>query len=296
MLKRVLFRNRVLPYLLLLPQVLIIGVFFYGPATQAFVNSFLLSNPFGLGSRFVWFENFRQVLASPEYRNALLQTIIFSVGVMLVSLGGGLLFATAVHRVIRGLGAYKTLIIFPYAVAPVLAGVLWLFIFHPVFGVLAYLFHMAGIDWNPLLNGGQAMSLVIVAASWKQISYNFVFFLAGLQAIPKGVMEAAASDGANGFQRFLYVTFPLLTPTSFFLMVVNVVYAFFDTFGIIHAVTQGGPGQSTTILVYKVFADGFLGLNLGMSSAESVLLMFIVITLTVIQFRYIEGRVQYEMT
>lgn len=296
MLKRVLFRNSVLPYLLLLPQVLIIGVFFYGPATQAFIDAFLLTNPFGLSWKFVWLENFRQVLVSPEYRNALLQTLMFSIGVMLLSLSGGLLFAAAVHRVIRGLGVYKTLIILPYAVAPVLAGVLWLFIFHPVFGVLAFMIHAVGIDWNPLLNGGQAMSLVILAASWKQISYNFVFFLAGLQAIPKGVMEAAAVDGANGFQRFRYMTFPLLTPTSFFLMVVNVVYAFFDTFGIIHAITQGGPGQSTTILVYKVFADGFLGLNLGMSSAESVLLMIIVMGLTVIQFRYIERRVQYEMT
>jgi sn-glycerol 3-phosphate transport system permease protein len=296
MIKRVIFNNRVFPYLLLLPQVLVILIFFYGPAVQTFLNSFLLANPFGFGFAFVWFQNYASLLASPEYRISLANTVVFSVGVMALSLVAGLLFATAVNRVIRGSGAYKTLIILPYAIAPVLAGVLWLFIFHPTFGVLSFVLRGAGVAWNPKLDGGQAMTLVIIAASWKQISYNFVFFLAGLQAIPKAVIEAAAVDGANAFRRFRYVAFPLLTPTTFFLMVVNVVYAFFDTFGIIHAITEGGPGQATNILVYKVFADGFVGLNLGSSSAQSAILMFIVIVLTVVQFRYIEGKVQYEMT
>jgi sn-glycerol 3-phosphate transport system permease protein len=223
-------------------------------------------------------------------------TVVFSVGVMAVSLGFGLLFALGTHRVRIGGGLYKSLLIFPYAIAPVLSGVLWLFIFHPSFGVAAFLIRSVGIDWNPLLKGNQAMLLVVLAASWKQISYNFVFFLAGLQAIPLGVLEAASVDGANAFRKFISIVFPLLTPTLFFLMVVNVTYAFFDTFAIIHAVTTGGPGQSTNILVYKVYADGFIGLNLGSSSAQSAVLMIIVIALTVVQFRYIETKVQYEMT
>jgi sn-glycerol 3-phosphate transport system permease protein len=296
MLKRVLFQNRVFPYLLLLPQLAVITIFFYGPATQTVIDSFLLANPFGLGSTFVWFQNYTVLFASPEYRNSLLTTLMFSAGTMVLSLTGGLVFAVTCHRVIRGAGVYKSLIIFPYAVAPVLAGVLWLFIFHPTFGSISFLLRALGVDWNPLLRGNQAMLLVVIAASWKQISYNFVFFLAGLQAIPKGVIEAGAVDGAGAIRRFIYIVFPLLTPTSFFLMVVNVVYAFFDTFGIIHAITEGGPGQSTNILVYKVFADGFVGLNLGASSAQSAVLMFIVIGFTILQFRYIERRVQYEMT
>jgi sn-glycerol 3-phosphate transport system permease protein len=215
---------------------------------------------------------------------------------MLVSLGFGLAFAVAANRVRFLSGTYKSFLIFPYAIAPVLSGVLWLFIFHPTFGVASYLIKAMGVPWNPLLNGTQAMILVVLAASWKQISYNFVFFLAGLQSIPMGVLEAASVDGANVFRRFWSISFPLLTPTMFFLMVVNVTYAFFYTFAIIHAVTTGGPGQSTSILVYKVYADGFVGLNLGSSSAQSVVLMVIVISLTVVQFRYIERKVQYEMT
>jgi sn-glycerol 3-phosphate transport system permease protein len=296
MLKRVLFRNRYLPYYLLLPQLAITVVFFYGPATQALFSAFRLTNPFGTGSRFVWLQNFRQLFGSPEYATSLGRTLIFSFSTMALSLLLGLLFATAANRVLRGSGAYKTLLILPYAVAPVLAGVLWLFIFHPTFGVLSFIFRNVGFHWNPLLDGTQAMVLVVVAATWKQVSYNFVFFLAGLQAIPRGVLEAAAVDGAGPGRRFLHIVFPLLTPTSFFLMVINLVYAFFDTFGIIHAITEGGPGQATNILIYKVFSDGFLGLNLGSSSAQSVVLMVIVIALTVIQFRYIERRVQYEMT
>jgi sn-glycerol 3-phosphate transport system permease protein len=255
-----------------------------------------LTNPFGLKTQFVWMENFTRLITTPEYLNSFITTAIFSLGVMLVSLGFGLLFATAANRVKHFSGTYKSFLIFPYAVAPVLSGVLWLFIFHPTFGVASFLIRGVGISWNPMLDGNQAMILVVLAASWKQISYNFVFFLAGLQAIPLGVLEAASVDGANALRRFRSIVFPLLTPTLFFLMVVNVVYAFFDTFAIIHAVTNGGPGQSTNILVYKVYADGFIGLNLGSSSAQSVVLMIMVITFTVIQFRYIERRVQYEMT
>lgn len=296
MIKRVIFRERLLPYLLLLPQLLIIGVFFYGPATEAILNSFLLSNPFGLGWKFVWLDNFIYLFRRPEYLNSFVITILFCVAVMAVSLGFGLLFALGTHRVRFGSGFYKSFLIFPYAIAPVLSGVLWLFIFHPSMGVASFLIRSVGINWNPLLNGTQAMILVVLAASWKQISYNFIFFLAGLQAIPLGVLEAASVDGANAYRKFVSIVFPLLTPTMFFLMVVNVTYAFFDTFAIIHAVTHGGPGQSTNILVYKVYADGFIGLNLGSSSAQSVVIMIIVIALTVVQFRYIETKVQYEMT
>lgn len=296
MIKRVVFQGRVLPYLLLLPQLLVIFIFFYGPATQSVFNSVLLTNPFGLKTQFVWLENFTRLFTTPEYLNSFITTAVFSAGVMLVSLAIGLLFATAANRVRHFSGVYKSFLIFPYAVAPVLSGVLWLFIFHPTFGVASFLIRRLGIPWNPMLDGNQAMILVVLAASWKQISYNFVFFLAGLQAIPMGVMEAASVDGANAFRRFRSIVFPLLTPTMFFLMVVNVTYAFFDTFAIIHAVTNGGPGQSTNILVYKVYADGFIGLNLGSSSAQSVVLMIMVISFTVIQFRYIERRVQYEMT
>jgi sn-glycerol 3-phosphate transport system permease protein len=296
MIKRVIFKNPLLPYLLLLPQLLVIGIFFYGPATDTILNSFLLSNPFGLGWKFVWLDNFIYLFTKAEYLNSFVITVVFSIGTMVVSLGFGLLFALGTHRIKLGAGFYKSLLIFPYAVAPVLSGVLWLFIFHPTFGVGSALIRSVGVNWNPLLNGTQAMVLVVLAASWKQVSYNFVFFLAGLQAIPLGVLEAASVDGANAFRKFRSIVFPLLTPTLFFLMVVNVTYAFFDTFAIIHAVTTGGPGQSTNILVYKVYADGFIGLNLGSSSAQSAVLMIMVIALTVIQFRYIETKVQYEMT
>ncbi len=296
MIKRVIYRNRLLPYLLLLPQLFIIGIFFYGPATEAILNSFLLTNPFGLGWKFVWLDNFIYLFRRPEYLNSLVITIIFCVAVMVVSLGFGLLFALGTHRIKFGSGFYKSFLIFPYAVAPVLSGVLWLFIFHPTMGVASYLIRSFGVIWNPLLDGTQAMILVVLAASWKQISYNYIFFLAGLQAIPLGVLEAASVDGANAYRKFRSIVFPLLTPTMFFLMVVNVTYAFFDTFAIIHAVTHGGPGQSTNILVYKVYADGFIGLNLGSSSAQSLVIMVIVIGLTVVQFRYIETKVQYEMT
>jgi sn-glycerol 3-phosphate transport system permease protein len=296
MLKRVLFKNPMLPYWLVGAQILVTVIFFYWPALRAVAQSVLLADPFGQHSRFVWFENFTQLFHSPEYLQSLITTLIFTIGTVLLSLATGLLFALAANRAMRGLGFVKTLLILPYAVAPALAGVLWLFLFHPSYGVLAFGLRRMGIAWQPLLNGDQALTLVIVAAAWKEISYNFVFYLAGLQSIPKSLIEASAVDGATRVRQFWAITFPLLTPTSFFLMVVNFVYAFFDTFGIIHAVTQGGPGGSTNTLIYKVFSDGFIGLNLGASSAESVVLMVVVVGLTVLQFRYVERRVQYEAT
>ena len=293
--KRVIFRGRTLAYFLILPQIIISAVFFYGPATQAFIYSFLFSNPFGQSSKFVWFENFRVLFNSPEYHKSMVTTVEVSVCTMALSVGLGLVFALAANRVIRGATAYKTLLILPYAVAPAIAGVLWLFIFHPSYGVLAFALHNLGIPWNPLLNSSQALTLVVMAASWKEISYNFVFFLAGLQSIPLAMLEAAAVDGAGRTRTLWYITLPLLSPTTFFLAVVNLVYAFFDTFGVIDAVTQGVPGGATNTMIYKVYSDGIIGLNLGSSSAQSVVLMIIVIGLTVLQFRYVEKRVDYEL-
>ena len=293
--KLVVFRGRALAYLLSFPQLLISVVFFYGPASVTLVLAFLLSNPFGLGSKFVWFDNFVLLFESPEYLHSIVTTVIFSLSTMALSVGMGLVFALAANRVIRGATAYKTLLILPQAVAPAIAGVLWLFIFHPSYGVLAFAMRNLGIPWNPLLRSGQALTLVVLASSWKEMSYNFIFFLAGLQSIPTAMIEAAAVDGANGLQRFWYITLPLLSPTTFFLAVVDLVYCFFDTFGVIDAVTQGGPGGATNTLIYKVYQDGFVGLNLGSSSAQSVVLMIIVIGLTVLQFRYLEKRVEYQI-
>ena len=289
------FRGRALAYLLSFPQLLISVVFFYGPASVTLVLAFLLSNPFGLGSKFVWFDNFVLLFESPEYLHSIVTTVIFSLSTMALSVGMGLVFALAANRVIRGATGYKTLLILPQAVAPAIAGVLWLFIFHPSYGVLAFAMRNLGIPWNPLLRSGQALTLVVLASSWKEMSYNFIFFLAGLQSIPSAMIEAAAVDGANGVQRFWYITLPLLSPTTFFLAVVDLVYCFFDTFGVIDAVTQGGPGGATNTLIYKVYQDGFVGLNLGSSSAQSVVLMIIVIGLTVLQFRYLEKRVEYQI-
>ncbi len=291
--KRAVFQNRLLPYLLVLPQIVITIVFFLWPASQAIYQSFLIADPFGLGSQFVWFENFSYVLNDPYYVEALWVTAVFSISVTALSMSVALLLAVLADSVIKGATAYRTLVIWPYAVAPAIAGVMWLFLFNPSIGLIAYYLKLVGYRWNHVLNGGEAMLLVVIAASWKQISYNFLFFLAGLQSIPKGVIEAAALDGAGPWQRFWKIIFPLLSPTTFFLLVVNLVYAFFETFGIIHTVTSGGPGRSTTILVYKVYADGFVGQDLGASAAQSVILMFIVIALTVVQFRYIERRVVY---
>ncbi len=291
--KRVVFGHRVLPYLLVLPQMAITLVFFLWPASQAIYQSVLIEDAFGLSSEFVWFENYAALIADPLYLGSFQTTAFFSIAVAGLSIGLALFLAVMADRVVRGAMAYKTLLLWPYAVAPAVAGVLWLFMFNPSIGLVSFYLKLMGYSWNHVLNGGEAMLLVIVAASWKQISYNFIFFLAGLQAIPRSLIEAAAIDGAGPVRRFWTVVFPLLSPTTFFLLVVNIVYAFFDTFGIIHAVTKGGPGKATEILVYKVYKDGFVGLDLGSSAAQSVILMVVVVTLTVIQFRFIERRVHY---
>lgn len=291
--KRVVFNNKLLPYLLLSPQIAITLIFFIWPAAQALKQSVLLEDAFGLSSEFVWLDNFEALFADPLYMDSLTITAGFSAAVALLALSAALYLAVQADRVIRGATVYKTLLIWPYAVAPAVAGVLWLLLFNPTLGILPYLLAGLGYDWNHHVSGGQAMFLVVIASAWKQISYNFLFFLAGLQAIPRSLIEAAAIDGAGPARRFWTIVFPLLTPTTFFLLVINVVYAFFDTFGIIHAVTQGGPAGATNILVYKVFNDGFIGLDLGGSAAQSVVLMGIVIALTVVQFRYVERKVHY---
>ncbi len=290
---RVVFPNKILPYLLVAPQLAITLVFFYWPASQALRQSMLREDPFGLSSKFVWFDNFKKVLSDPNYLNSIQVTAVFSISVAAVAMGTALLLAVMAEKVVRSRNLYRTLMIWPYAVAPAIAGMLWLFLFNPSIGSLAYGLRWLGINWDPLLDGEQAMALVVAAASWKQISYNFLFFVAGLQAIPKTLIEAAAIDGAGENKRFWTIVFPLLAPTTFFLLVVNTVYAFFDTFGIIHAVTGGGPGKSTETLVYKVYNDGFVNLILGDSAAQSVILMVIVIALTAIQFRYVEKKVHY---
>ncbi|HWC03417.1 MAG TPA: sn-glycerol-3-phosphate ABC transporter permease UgpA [Methylomirabilota bacterium] len=291
--KRVVFQHRILPYVLVAPQLLITLVFFIWPAAQALFQSVLLEDAFGLSTRFVWLENFQRLFGDPNYLNASRVTLVFAVATATLAMSLGLLLATMADRVLKGATGYRTLLMSPYAVAPAVAGVLWLFMFNPVVGIVAHLLRGLGYTWNHQLNGGQALLLVIIAAAWKQISYNFLFFLAGLQAVPRSVIEAAAVDGAGPATRFWRIVFPLLSPTTFFLVVVNVVYAFIETFGIIHTVTSGGPAKATETLVYKVFNDGFIGLDLGGSAAQSVVLMAIVIGLTVAQFRYLERRVQY---
>jgi sn-glycerol 3-phosphate transport system permease protein len=291
--KRAIFRQRWLPYALLAPQLAITIVFFYFPAGQAIWQSFLIEDAFGTSTQFVWFENYQILFADPAYYRSMLNTAVFSISVTVLSLSTALLLAVMADRQIRGADGYKTLLIWPYAVAPAIAAVLWLFMFQPSLGVVARGIRSLGIDWNPLLNGTHAMILVIMAATWKQVSYNFLFFLAGLQSIPKSVIEAAAIDGAGRTRRFWTIVFPLLSPTAFFLLVVNVVYVFFDTFGIIDATTGGGPAKATETMVYKVYQDGKLGSDLGGSAAQSVVLMAIVIALTAFQFRYIERKVHY---
>ena len=293
MIARVTFPNRLLPYLLVAPQIAITLVFFFWPASQAIYQSLLREDPFGLRTAFVGLGNFRRVLGDPNYINSVQVTVIFCVATALIAMVAALALAVMADRVLKGRGFYTTLLIWPYAVAPAVAGMLWLFLFNPTLGTFAFLLRDAGVDWDPLLNGPQAMILVIAAAAWKQISYNFLFFVAGLQTIPPSLVEAAAIDGAGPAKRFWTIVFPLLAPTTFFLLVINTVYAFFDTFGIIHAVTGGGPARATETLVYKVYNDGFVNLQLGISAAESVILMAIVIGLTVLQFRYIERRVHY---
>jgi sn-glycerol 3-phosphate transport system permease protein len=278
---------------LVTPQLAVTLVFFFWPAGQAILQSLQRGDAFGLSTRFVGFDNFTAVLGDPAYLASVEITLVFSFAVALLASVPGLLFAVMADKVVRGATFYKTVLLLPYAVAPAIAGVLWLFLFNPSVGIVAVGLRRAGIDWNYVLNGRQALLLVILAAAWKQISYNFLFFLAGLQAIPKALLEASAIDGASSRRRFWTIVFPLLAPTSFFLLVVNIVYAFFDTFGIIHNVTQGGPAKATEILVYKVWYDGVVGLDLGSSAAQSVILMAIVIALTAIQFRFIERRVHY---
>ena len=291
--KRVVFRSAWLPYLLLAPQLAITVVFFFWPAFQAIYQSMLLQDAFGLRTEFVWFDNFKTLFNDEHYLASFKVTAVFSVLVAFLGITISLLLAVAADRIVRGAFAFKTLLIWPYAVAPAIAGVLWAFLFAPSIGIIAYVLKLWGIPWNYLLDGDHAMILVVIASVWKQISYNFLFFLAGLQSIPRSLMEAAAIDGATPFRRFWTIVFPLLSPTTFFLLVVNIVYAFFDTFGVIDATTQGGPAAATQILVYKVYHDGVKSADLGGSSAQSVILMLIVIGLSVIQFRFIEKKVQY---
>ena len=291
--KRVVFQNRWLPYLLVAPQLAITLIFFFLPAGQAIYQSVLMQDPFGLSTEFVGLQNFETLLSDPNYVSSFKITMVFSALVAFLGLAISLLLAVCADRVLRGASAYKTFLIVPYAVAPAVAGVLWMFIFNPTLGVLSYVMRMFGIDWNYLVDADQALTLLVIAAVWKQVSYNFIFFLAGLQAIPKSLLEAAAMDGAGPFRRFWTVVFPLLSPTTFFLLVMNIVYAFFDTFAIVDATTMGSPGQDTNILVYKVFVDGFRNMDFGGSAAQSVILMVMVIILTVIQFRFIERRVNY---
>ncbi len=291
--KRARFESRWLPYVLIAPQMAVTLVFFFLPATQALYQSVLVQDAFGTSTQFVWFENFRELFHNADYLSSFKVTAVFSLLVAVLGLSISLVLAVFADRVIRGATTYKTLLIWPYAVAPAVAAVLWLFLFNPTLGIVAHWLRGLGLAWDPLLDGNDALIMVVVAAVWKQISYNFLFFLAGLQSIPKSLIEAAAIDGAGPVKRFATIVFPLLSPTTFFLLVVNIVYAFFDTFGIIDASTSGGPAKATEILVYKVYADGFKGLDLGGSAAQSVVLMAIVITLTVVQFRYVERKVQY---
>ncbi|MDR7518347.1 MAG: sn-glycerol-3-phosphate ABC transporter permease UgpA [Armatimonadota bacterium] len=293
MTRRVVFPNRILPYLLLAPQLAIVFVFFYWPAGQALFQSVMRQDPFGTRTTFVWFENFKMVLGDPSYLGAVRTTVLSSAAIILLAMSAGLLLAVTADKPIRGAGVYKTLLLWPYAVAPAVAAALWLFIFHPSIGILGRALNQMGLRWDYHLNGAQALFLIILASSWKQVSYNFIFFLAGLQSIPRSVVEAAAVDGAGGRQRFWKVVFPLLSPTTFFLLVVNLIYAFIDTFGVIHSLTRGGPGKATETLVYKVYVDGVINLDLGGSSAQSVILLLVVITVTALQFRFVERRVHY---
>ena len=290
---RVVFRGTALPWLLLLPQLLITAVFFYWPAVQAVRQSTLREDAFGLSTEFVAFENFGDVLSDPGWLNAARNTAVFSAAVAGLALSVALFLAVQADKRLRGSGALRTLLIWPYAVAPAVAAVLWLFLFHPQIGLIGRALNKAGLAWDYRLNGGQAMTLVVLASAWKQVAYNFIFFLAGLQSIPQSVLEAAAIDGARPVRRFWTVVFPLLSPTIFFLLTVNLTYAFFDTFGVIHALTGGGPGNATETLIYKAWTDGVQNLNLGTSAAQSVILMVLVIGLTAFQFRYIDRKVHY---
>jgi sn-glycerol 3-phosphate transport system permease protein len=295
--KRVTYKNRWLPWALIAPQMAVILIFFFWPATQALYQSLLTQDAFGTSTEFVGTENFRRLFADTSYLASFKTTAAFSILVAVAGLAIALTLAVFADRVADvnkwTAGFYKTLLIWPYAVAPAVAGVLWLFMFAPSIGIVSHALRALGIDWNHLLNGTHAMTLIVMAAVWKQISYNFLFFLAGLQSIPKSLTEAAAIDGAGPWKRFWTIIFPLLSPTTFFLLVINIVYAFFDTFAIVDAATQGGPGKDTAILVYKVYYDGFKALDMGGSAAQSVVLMVIVVALTVVQFKFVEKKVNY---
>ena len=291
--KRVRFRSPWLPYVLVLPQIAVTLVFFFWPAAETLYYSVLLQDAFASKIQFVWFDNFVGLFRDPHYLASFQVTALFSAIVAVSGLAISLLLAVFADRVLRGANVYKTLLIWPYAVAPAVAGVLWLFMLSPSIGILTYTLRGLGIDWNYYVNGSQALLMICAAAVWKQISYNFLFFLAGLQSIPGSLIEAAAIDGAGPVRRFWTIVFPLLSPTAFFHHVVNVVYAFFDTFAIVDATTQGGPAQATQILVFKIYQDGVQALDLGGSAAQSVVLMVIVVALTVVQFRWVERKVQY---
>ena len=291
--KRVVFRSGWLPWVLIAPQAAVIAVFFFWPAGQVVLQSLQQTNAFGTSVEWVALENFENLWNDPTYLASFYTTAVFSVLVAALGIGISLLLAVFADHIVKGALAYRTLLILPYAVASAVAGVLWLFILAPSVGVVTFWLRTLGVDWNPLLDGQQAMTLVVMAAVWKQISYNVLFFLAGLQSIPKSLIEAAAIDGARPWRRFWTIVFPLLSPTTFFLLVINIVYAFFDTFGVIDAATSGGPGKDTSILVYKIYYDGFKAMDLGASAAQSVVLMAIVIVLTVVQFRFVEKKVNY---
>ena len=290
--KRVLFKSAWLPWALLGPQLVVISVFFFWPAGQALLQSLQQQDAFGTSVEWVGLENFQRLFSDPTYYQSFRTTAVFSVLVAVSGLVISLLLAVMADRVVRGATVYKTMLIWPYAVAPAVAGVLWLFMFAPSIGVVAWYMRAGGFEWNHLLNGDHAMALIVMAAVWKQLSYNFLFFLAGLQSIPKSLIEAAAIDGARPWRRFWTIIFPLLSPTSFFLLVINVVYVFLDTFAIVDSSTHGGPGKDTEILIYKLYTD-FKNLDLGASAAQSVVLMVLVVGLTVVQFKYVERRVNY---
>ena len=294
MIKRSFFTSKRLPYLLILPQFLITATFFYWPALQGLVQSVMRSDPFGHHSTFIWLENFTALFTDPLYLKSIGTTLFFSASVATVSISVGLFIATMANRALKAKALIRTMLVWPYAVAPAISGILWLFLLHPSYGVVAIAIkRWLGIDWNPVLDGKDALFMVVMASAWKQISYNFIFFMAGMQAIPGSLIEAAAMDGASPFRRFWKITLPLLSPTLFFVTVMNIIYSFFETFGVIHMMTQGGPGGGTNILVYKVYQDGFIGLDLGSSAAQSIVLMSLIIVITLLQFKYVERKVQY---
>ena len=294
MIKRSYFTSKFLPYFLILPQILVTVTFFYWPALQGLAQSVMRSDPFGQRNTFIWLENFIALFKDPLYLKSIGTTLFFSICVAAVSISMGLFIATMANRALKAKAVIRTMLIWPYAVAPAISGILWLFLLHPSYGVVAIAIkRWFGIDWNPVLDGKDALFMVVMASAWKEISYNFVFFIAGMQAIPGSLIEAAAMDGASPFRRFWKITLPLLSPTLFFLTVMNIIYSFFETFGVIHMMTQGGPGGATNILVYKVYQDGFIGLDLGSSAAQSIVLMSLIIVITVFQFKYVERKVQY---